>query len=225
MPSREGSMRSRRKSATWGAQWSRFGRKLRTRWAKWKNSCVVPKKIRKKVESKEDLPMIRMRPGHISVIILMLGSFVALMGCVATGVQPIDLSYVPAAPPEKADAEISKLTFGVAQFIDARSQKEFVAEIPWPAGKAQYKASKPLGAIVAEAVGKRLEAAGLKVVQLGEIWNLELGSLKENWPDVVIGGRIDQFWATTNTDDTIHKVDADVSLHMVVATPRGKRAL
>ncbi|HLC27042.1 MAG TPA: hypothetical protein VJM80_09750 [bacterium] len=169
--------------------------------------------------------MIRMRPGHISVIILMLGSFVALMGCVATGVQPIDLSYVPAAPPEKADAEISKLTFGVAQFIDARSQKEFVAEIPWPAGKAQYKPSKPLGAIVAEAVGKRLEAAGLKVVQLGEIWNLELGSLKENWPDVVIGGRIDQFWATTNTDNTIHKVDADVSLHMVVATPRGKRAL
>lgn len=169
--------------------------------------------------------MTRLRPGSFHLFLLVVGSLVALWGCAQTGIFPIDLSYTPSAPAAKAEPDVAGLTFGVAQFIDARSQKEFVAEIAWPAGKVQYKPTKPLGTIVAEAVGKRLETAGLKVVQLGEPWNLVPGSLKDNWPDVVIGGRIDQFWATTNTNDAIHKVDADVNLTLIVATPHGKRIL
>ena len=162
--------------------------------------------------------MTRIRSGNVRFLILVLGSLAALWGCARTGVLPIDLSYTPSAPAAKAEPDVARLTFGVAQFVDNRQQKEFVAEIPWPSGVAQYKPTKLLGAIIAEAVGKRLEAAGLKVVQLGETWNLEPGSLKDNWPDVVIGCRIDQFLATT-------KVDADVSLTLIVATPRGKRII
>ena len=169
--------------------------------------------------------MTRIRSGNVRFLILVLGSLAALWGCARTGVLPIDLSYTPSAPAAKAEPDVARLTFGVAQFVDNRQQKEFVAEIPWPSGVAQYKPTKLLGAIIAEAVGKRLEAAGLKVVQLGETWNLEPGSLKDNWPDVVIGGRIDQFWATTNTNDAIHKVDADVNLTLIVATPHGKRII
>lgn len=160
---------------------------------------------------------------------LYLGALIAgMLGLVAgcsTGVKPIDLTYVPSSPAQEVSGNPANLTYGVTPFIDARSQKEFVAEISWPAGKDRYKPTRPLGVIVADGVIARLKSAGLKARLLDQPWDLKADGLKPGWPDVVIGGRIDRFWATTNTGDIVHNVRTDIKLHIVVGTPHGDRIL
>lgn len=161
---------------------------------------------------------------NVPLGLLSAGLLLFLAGC-AGGIRSIDLTYVPTSQPEKVTGSIAELTYGVTSFVDARSQKEFVASIPWPSGNVEYKPTKPLGDVVADAIVERLREAGLKANRLPDAWDLKADGLKSNWPDVVIGGRIDRFWATTNTNDTVHKVKANINLHIVIGTPHGDRIL
>lgn len=132
--------------------------------------------------------------------VLISGLVILLGGCATPEVRPMDVFYTP--PPGKAVAP-RPVAVGVAQFTDARAEPRYIGRLytsPERTSRFYEIASRPLPRIVTDAVARAFEAAGYRVDILPEVWDLNPVTLPAAWPEVVIGGRVEEFWVETSND-------------------------
>ncbi|MBI2370414.1 MAG: hypothetical protein HYV08_09315 [Deltaproteobacteria bacterium] len=153
------------------------------------------------------------------------GLVVLLAGCATTEVRPMDLFYTP--PPGRA-APVRPVTVGVAQFTDVRAERRYIGRVyatTPPVIRYYEMASRPVPRIVAEGVARALEAAGYRTNVLPDVWDLNPATLQAFWPEVVVGGKVEEFWAETSGDVVTGPLRVRVRFTVAVAARTPPRLL
>ncbi len=146
-------------------------------------------------------------------------------GCATGGTRTVDLSYGPTVRTSTSGTTAGPRTIALATFVDAREKTDRIGLTKAQSGDTVYVAKGGLPEAVTSAVEARLRAAGYTVTRLGAAWDPRNGAIPPANADLVLGGLVEQFYGETNGNVIWAPSDADVRLHVAVASSKENRLI